>query len=563
LLGETWEREERDWLDTVASMKLHNPCLFASKSGTGVCLAALLTLGIAPMHAHARDQASMTALMGQLTPAYVQKLAGKEDELKKLLLETFEADWSKAKECLLFGQWPLSVTVKAPPHEAGLLLMAELVRMRSVVCNGIAKDTQRGILGQLQQLPILGDSPISQAGLLTAFQAEAKTGTPEGHFNPLTPTGAEKLTSDIDVASNGLNTELGVRLFNEKFRESLKVAWDPATVFDYNIYAADWIFPDNFITVPTKDNPTELTPRPEHLLADAAANDRLQAERTAIFEKAALLHLRRNCSESEWRSYTQQRAGEGPAVVAHLQSVNTQFNAFRAEVAAKIDQLRSAIPQPQGSLWAPSYYEDALETRARNELYTTRLLRVKALRLGYKLLANSDQPKQALLAKQVTEALTEALYFANEVYATEGATLHATQALQKVAKAKAQNRTLVVHLTNAQYAQAFHENAGDALHSLDHYESTPAYAAYRAGKYVERMLLAGDVLVRVSSTDANYKLLKALADQAALLKESKVADDPVELQKYLLPYYKTAADLKPLREAILTFGAELPGKIRR
>ena len=519
-------------------------------------LAGLLSLGLVPMQAHARDQASMKALMEQLTPTYVLSIAGKDDELKKLLLGPFEADWSKAKECLLFEKWPQSVKVKAPPHDAGLKLMAELVRMRSVICNGVATTTQTGIRSQLQNEQILPKE------LERAFKEEARTGTDEQHFKPLTSTGAEKLTSDIDVASNGLNTEIGVRLFNAKFRETLGVVWDPATVFDYNIYAADWIFPDNFIAVPTKDKPTELTPRPEHILADSKVNDQLQAERAAILEKAALLHLRRSCTALEWSDYLKQRAGEGAAVVARLQSVNTQFNAFSAEVAAKIAQLRPTIPQPQGSLWPSYYYEEALETRARNEIYTTRLLRVKALRLGYKQLANSnDEQKKLLLAKQQTEALTEALYFANEVYATEGATLHATQALQKVAKAKAEKRTLVVHLTAAHYEQAFHENVGDALHSLNHYESTPAYAAYRAGKYIERMLIAGEVLVRADTTDANYKLLKALADQAAKVKASDEGDDPVKIATSFSTY-STVANLK-LRAAILRFGAELPGKIRR
>ncbi|WP_309709409.1 hypothetical protein [Armatimonas sp.] len=529
------------------------------------CLAGFLSLGLLPVQTYARDQASMTALMGQLTPSYVDKIKGNNDALKLLLLGPFEADWSKAKECLLFDKWPQSVKVKAPQHDVGLKLMAELVRMRSVICNGVATTTQTGIRGQLQN----ERSPLPE--LTSAFQKEAETGTDEQHFKPLTSTGAEKLTSDIDVASNGLNTEIGVRLFNAKFRTTLGVVWDPATVFDYNIYAADWIFPANFVEVKS-GGATKLTPLPEQILVkDAGAtptdDQLLQTERAIIFEKAALMHLRRSCTLSEWNEYLKQRAGEGAKVVTLLQSVNTQFNAFSAEVTTQVVQLRRSIPPVQGSLWPSSYYEEALETRARNELYTTRLLRVKALRLSYKLLkeqtskSGSDRQKMSLLAKQLTEALTEAIFFANEVYATEGATLHATQALQKVAKEKAKGNTLEVILTAPQYEQAFHENVGDALHSLNHYESTPAYAAYRAGKYIERMLIAGEVLARANPTDANYKLLKALADQAAKVKESPVGDDPVEIAKSFNTY-STVANLK-LRAAILRFGAELPGKIRR
>ena len=534
-------------------------------------------LGLSPLQAHGRDQASMSALMGQLTPEYVKAITNKDEVLKRLLIETFEADWAKAKECLLFDRWPLSKSVKPPSHAAGLLLMGELVRMRSVVCNQIAMATQLSIIQKLQQERLTDPNPIFLERMDTEFRTEVAQGTAEQHFKPLTPTGAEKLTSDIDVASAGLNTEIAVRVFNETFREKLSVPWDPATVFDYNVYAADWIFQDNFI----KSLPNTITPRPEHILqmdagAMATLDSGLQTDRTEIFKKAGLLHIRRNSSLAEWEAYTQKWAqqlpqNEGSLLIPQLQAVNLQFNAFSALVADKMGQIRPA--QRPASVWPePDYFDEAVKTRASNELYQALLLKVKSLRLQYKVLkakttkSDADQQQMYARAKQITQALTDAIYFANEVYATEGATLHATQAIQKVAKAQLEGKTLVVILTPSHYLQSFYENVGDALHSLNHYSSDPTYAAYRAGKYIERMILAGRILTsgapNLLLAQTDYPKLQILADKAARIKAGDDGDDPVKIEALFNQDYRTPADLALLRTAILTFGAELSGKIR-
>ncbi len=193
---------------------------------------------------------------------------------------------------------------------------------------------------------------------------------------------------------------------------------------------------------------------------------------------------------------------------------------------------------------------------------------MKALRLHYQVLKNKtntvdqDPAQMYTLAKQITEALTNAVFFANEVYATEGATLHATQGIQQVVKARKEGKTLLVHLTQAQYLQSFHENVGDSLHSLTHYRSDPGYAAFRAGKYVERMLLAGEMLSPLTRNHKSYAFLKALADKAALVKAGADGDDPVKIEEHF-KNYQTAADLEPLRVVILTFGADIPAQAGR
>ncbi len=74
-----------------------------------------------PRIAIGQDQAAMTEFMRNLGPNYVKGIADKDEELKKLLLGMFKADWSKAKECLLFDRWPIQ-NARHPAHDAELAL---------------------------------------------------------------------------------------------------------------------------------------------------------------------------------------------------------------------------------------------------------------------------------------------------------------------------------------------------------------------------------------------------------------------------------------------------------
>jgi len=174
---------------------------------------------------------------------------------------------------------------------------------------------------------------------------------------------------------------------------------------------------------------------------------------------------------------------------------------------------------------------------------------------------------------ETTKLLTEALYFANEVYASEGAVLHATQGIQTGKKWQKANVKFVVHLTPEQYMQSYHENMGDALHSLNHYEAlNKPYAVFRAGKYIERMLVAGEALPGMKDLlrkHAKYKKLKPLADRAAQVKSSADGDDPLIIasekdfnrivKKADLNQLK-AENIKTLQQAILELGAYLPDR---
>ncbi|MBZ0233713.1 MAG: DUF4157 domain-containing protein, partial [Deltaproteobacteria bacterium] len=551
----------------------------------------------------------MAAFMGSLDAQLVANLKDQDNALLQILLTTFEANWFKAKECLLFDQWPVEKPAPdRPRHEDCLALMDELVKMRSRVCKKFADKTQERMKGELTKtadaLGPASQSPIATSGLTDAFRAEVGNEQLDtaAHFSPMAPTGAEKKTSDIDVASGGKNTEIGVRVFNETFRAELGVEFDPATVFDYNVYAADWIFPGNFVNTGTHTGPnkgknnavetiaTHVEVRGEQVVskdaglegpAAAQTDAAVERGRNEVLDEAALLHVRRNCTVEEWLAYTRTRVagvpqGEKAALVDKLGRVDRKFGEFLEEIEDKEDELGEKIDvasEAAQSAWdSDDHLKEALETRAKNALYQERLLRVKVARLKYQQLKDKaqktpqDVEQMATLARQVTEALTDAVFFANEVYATEGATLHATQGIQRVQKAKANfGVDIEVALTPAMYMQSFHENVGDSLHSLEHYKHDPQYAVYRAGKYIERMIVAAAALAKTPQTLAvleghpRYEMLRKIGEDAAKVKATDDGDDPVRIKELYAEY--DAGSLGPLRQAVLSLGADFPGQL--
>lgn len=297
---------------------------------------------------------------------------------------------------------------------------------------------------------------------------------------------------------------------------------------------------------------------------------KLQAQRAEILASAALLKVRRNATAQEWTVYktflvdeaTKANAAAGKQLAAKMDSVNNQFLAFQREIEIKEAAVKKALPEPT-SVWGPGdlhFYEEEIETIARNRLYEERLIKVKDLRLYYQVLkakaqkTPTDQQTMYKLALAVTEAIPEALYFANEVYATEGATQHAVVGIQMVNKT---NPRREADISKEKYLQSFLENVGDSLHSLEHYKGDPSYASYRAGKYMFRMLLAARALA-LPTTDQAYPVLDKVAQASDKLKQTDQGDDPIAIQAD--PFFKTETqtDLNVLRLAVLRYARLAP-----
>jgi hypothetical protein len=171
-----------------------------------------------------------------------------------------------------------------------------------------------------------------------------------------------------------------------------------------------------------------------------------------------------------------------------------------------------------------------------------------------------------LLADKIAEALT----YANEVYATEGAVQHtvlkqgAGKKLEKLRTEKGQTQLTAVDydLKPELYLQAVNENVGDSLHSIEHFKDVPRYAVYRAGKYLSRLCDATNLLLGAKKGEVpSYEALLEIGTESVRVKkitngaiegDPKFVDDDAFFQKY------TAGDLAGVRKQIIAFGATIP-----
>jgi hypothetical protein len=562
----------------------------------------------------------LDALTERLTPAWASAIAAgsqssdaHDEELKAILLGAFEANWFKAKDCLLFDRWPGEERAAHRPRQAASRdLMQALVNMRTRVCNEVVKAVRQALPERLKAVAAARTTPAPSGGVpvgdehaadLFAAEANDPSITPGQHAKFHAPFGAQKRTSDIDVPISGRNPEIAMQLFNETFRAVMKVPFDAATVFDYNVYAQDWMFEDRFVrenvVTTTEVDPetqqpkagaqpqqvaTRITPTPEHVISGSAndpeRNAALQQDRAKILDETALLHIRRNCSDADWQDYTARRIAsaanddENKTLRTKLRAVDLKYKQFAAAVRARAQDIErqmgaAAAALAEASAWGQDdqkFQRDALETRAANELYTERMLRVKDLRLQYSAIVAKhhqtagDIEQLTILAKEVTKALGDAGYFANEKYASEGATLHTVIGIQKArGDAKKFGVEIDVVLTRDQYMQSFHENVGDSLYSIEHYKQDPPYATYRVGKYIDRMLRAARALCGDEVTQsAEFQRLNDLASTAADVKSSDDGDDPAKIA----PHFATASPdgLEALKRSILAFGAAIPAR---
>jgi len=575
-----------------------------------------------PGHAAEPDHAGtpLDALLARLTPAWAAAISdgsktsdARDAELADILFGAFEANWFKAKECLLFDRWPGGRSARKPPHAACLDLMQALVHMRTRVCNEVAEATQRALPRRLEELAAAAQRPPARPGeapaapdpaALLAAEASDPGITPAQHATFEAPLGAQKRTSDIDVSISGRNTEIAMQLFNELFRERMNVPFDAATVFDYNVYAQDWMFGDRFrhddVVAATEIDPatrapkagaqpqpvaTRITPVPEHVISGTANDDEvnaaLQRDRADILDEAALLHIRRNCSAGDWRAYTARRlagvSGEQARITlrARLGAIDIKYKQFAAMVDARAGEIAAdmgiaAAAIDQASAWRQDnrpFRKDALDTRAANALYGERMRQVKNLRLQYDAIAAKPQKtagdlrQLVALAKDVTKALGEAGFFANEKYASEGAVLHTVIGIQKAGgDSRKFGVDVQVVLSRDQYMQSFHENVGDSLYSVAHYQQDPPYATYRAGKYIDRMLRAARALCGDEAVQQHpeYPRLDGIARTAAEVKGSDDGDDPARIAPHFAD--ASAASLDTLKHAILGFGGDIPAR---
>jgi len=470
---------------------------------------------------------------------------GLNSQLWQILKGPFGANWFRTKAYLAQNQWPTlpAAIDREALHGPAVNLMTGMVEMRAAVFNEIKQLTLQALPRRVARAASAHPDEAA-AGRLSreASQVDAGGDASNAMMEFKGSVGSDTVTSDVDVASGGSNSERGVVVFNELFRNRTGTPYDPGTVFDLNLYALDFMH-----GAPTVDEAAKtLTPgAAEHALGgeDAAA----RADDQEIW---SLVHQRRYMTGPQWAAYVTSTT-EGITDTAArrrklemFRTANERFQVFDERVQMTMADMEAdfdaATERLIGSGTGDHFHHEALRLRASNRLYEQSVLEVKELRLQMALLkaqlADDAAPKAGLadryaaLAKQIASKISEGLTYANEVYSTEGSTLHVVIGMQTAAKKTAALRdakklgateSINAVLPKEFYKQSFNEQIGDSLKDLLHYAEQPPYAAYRAAKYIDRMCIAGAQLVPGITADAEFVALRTLANAHLAAKKSQ------------------------------------------
>ncbi len=505
--------------------------------------------------------------------------------LMTILKGAFEADWFRAKSCLVFDKWP-EHGHPGFSHESSLKLMGALTALRGEVHKLVMPKAQARVSSEMAKRAAglkgnqkLADQLTLQRGKQGKDQVEYKGSV-----------GADTVTSDVDVSTGGANSEIAVRAYNEVFRETLGLDFDPGTVFDLNVYAMDFIH--GKVDSEDKKSYTVNDENPEK--PDAVEADQRDREQDIW----ALVHVARFMpDDGEWDAYVQQTVGgikdqkKKAEQSSRLAAARSRAKGFESRLVGMMvhlsESLDFGVKQLENSAWSEDenreYLQGALRMRAANKIYEDKLLQVKELRLEIAALRQSiakkesgaDPKKLKQLVSRLAGELSMAQLYANEVYGTGGGTVHAVMGMQ-VKKKLSEERGFAVEakIPPQQWYQTFTDNLGDVLKDFEHYGKAHGshaadhwYAAFKMGKYADRMVDAVPHLAEGGLiTSANMEALEADPDITALRelarnhvkeKSGPSKDDPQKLKEH--EYFKTfdASKLALLRKAALDLGAKV------
>jgi hypothetical protein len=505
--------------------------------------------------------------------------------LRDILVGAFEADWFRAKSCLVFDKWP-GDAVPRFTHEFSLMLMTALTSFRGEVHKAVMPLAQKAVRAQLDDRARQLKGNAALADSLT--QQRMMPGVKQVDFKG--SVGADTVTSDVDVSTGGANSELGVRAYNEEFRKYMDLTFDPGTVFDLNVYAMDFIHGKT--DAEDKKSFTVKSENPEKPEAeDAAARDREQ-------DIWALVHVARYMpDDGEWDDYVVQTISgisdpkKAAEQKARLDAARSRAKGFEERLVGMMvhleDDLMLTEKQLEGSSWDDEenkhYLQGALRMRAANKLYEDKLLQVKEIRTKISEMRTAiaqgkqgaDPAQLKLLVSRLSGELSMAQLYANEVYGSGGATVHAVMGMQVKKKLSAERGHDVEAIIPVQeWYQAFTDNLGDVLKDFEHYgkahgdhDADHWYAAFKMGKYADRMvdaiphLAEGGMITQTQAAtlakDADVEALRTLSANHVKEKSGASKDDPAKLKDHAYFGKMNADSLKDLRRAALDVGAKV------
>ena len=525
-----------------------------------------------------KDHKDIAGLAALLNEADSDPSGFSNDMLLEILTESFEANWFKAKACLAMGKWPGAVKVP-PPHNVSLKLMQSLVNMRGKVWEDFSKAT----------LPLIAEA-VSASGISGIENAA----TQDDNLKIGSALGSQSVTSDLDLSLKGANTEIGVALINSEFKKWFTVPYEPGTMFDINVYSSDWMHGKTEVrgeaSVATYGANAEAAP-----ISEGAKEKR--ADKNELW---STVKIRRNLSDKSWESYKKtylsNLEGNDSQIAATSQlfdQVDIKHSAFVKRVAEQSDTFRSELIAAEKQLFKEKeskfdseYQDDALAMKASNAIYETLIKDVKALRIRLKTLKEAASTPEQIdaVSVELADKIGEALTYANEVYASEGAVLHTVLGKQSASKIKGELNDMSnketskfagekgtitgvkFNLSKENYLESVNENVGDAIHSLHHYSDKPTYAVYRAGKYLDRLCEAAGQLIseEVAAALPNHGRLIAIAEESVKAKDGEAGKDPLSLDKPTSFFSRfKAKDIAKVTAQTLAFGAKVASTYKK
>jgi hypothetical protein len=435
---------------------------------------------------------------------------GSNDVCLFILRSIFDSNWFKARNLLVINtQWIEKENLKGKVTKNHLLELAnEFLKTRKFFWGEFMKTVNPVITDAIKTRLKIANPETLYGELNNIYTASFLIDILKNDLKiqPLAQVlgaeGSESATSDIDLPMKGSNTEISVELINENFRDYFKVPFDSGMVFDINVYSLDWIHGSKVVPIGHNGNKLIVEPAfeyPEILASDSKLtlwhrNNHIIAfmkliinlhGHEAYFENALVFHASKPQTEMINQTWTIAKAN----FIGFENNIKKGFNNIREKRKEK------------GRSFDDKNFSDryGFTLVASNKLYAEKLKEVKATRMSIAASKPINLDLVAILAYNIGESLL----YANEVYASQGATVFTVLGQMKsklldILKNDTNYKDLA-HIKAAKELELkfnFHlllqsatENVADALHSLNFYKDiNMGYAIYRAGKYIQRLM---------------------------------------------------------------------------
>jgi hypothetical protein len=487
------------------------------------------------------------------------------ERAKEILKEDFYSNWFLAKDYLIENKWSdkegIDIEEKKPMFEQLMRLFLDLRRAETDLLLEYIRDNE------LEEQEFQDLAPKERLSW--------------------SDSGSETLTSDIDVNLKGPGSIAAVTLFNQLFKTKLEWPYDPGTVYDVNVYAQDFMEKKPFnLEKDDEKNTATLIPQQEVVLKGEAF-----AKFAADQDMWSLVKMRIYMTPEEWQAYrtsiigdslkpyeegSEPKKDEDENASWEKQQQRIQFeeaegyyNEFQVLLQEKMLQINTSTDElyvtMRENLEAGQEYlsehqtHDVKKMMAANLIYQEKLDEVAAIRLKLSDLSQEPETNQEEIKKyglQLKNALSHTIIYANEAYLTQGA-VHFVVIGQQIGQGIKKKKGLTevnLELSNEEHLHSLREQVGDTLKVLAEYSEGPLWkAAYKAGKYIDRMAKSATPLIGDTEVQG-FNELSTLGETAVKLKGEKADSSQQETGLNPVLDYGSVSDL---RAKVIQFGVDV------